>query len=202
MPSVSVTTVMDYLTEPELLNWYTNNSKAKTKAISDEALRIGGAVDLLVQQDVKEGGYVIPAGDEAIVNCMKAWESFKKDYPSFVPSVLEMQTELRMDEVIGHPDFIHADGITDLKCSTGIRPRYWTQVSQYFRMRFLNYTSDNFVAVLRLDKKLGIYEYKIIKDIEYISYENKIFDAYLLAYNHNRINRELIRLQLEKEFLL
>lgn len=200
----SVTEVLDYLTEPELLNWKLNNSKAKVKAISDEALRVGNAVDLLVQQDIRDGGYLVPEGDTPIENCMRAWELFKKDYPLFVPSVLEMQTELTSEDLIGHPDFIHSNGITDLKCSKSIWPRHWTQTAKYFDLKFDNTSaawSKGFIAVVRLDKKLGVYEYVKIEDQAYIAYEISVFDAYLLAYYHNVRNREMIRQQLEKELL-
>ena len=49
----SVTEVLDYLTPPELVNWMERTSKAKRKAIQDEALAIGTEVDRLVQMDIK-----------------------------------------------------------------------------------------------------------------------------------------------------
>ena len=204
---IRVTTCLDYFTEPELLKWIENNSKAKRKAIQEEALRIGSIVDLLIQLDIKQNDQpkpIILDNDKVKVeNCMRAWETFKMDYPSFVPGVMEMQTELNNGEIMGHPDFIHINGITDLKCSSGIRPRYWTQVSEYFNLRFKNshVWGNGFIAVLRLDKVSGLYEYRKIEDQSYIDYEISIFNAYHLAFNHNEINREIIRQQLEKEIL-
>lgn len=204
----SVTEVLDYLTEPELLNWYRNNSKKKCEEISKEAIRVGSAVDALVQQDIREGGYLVPEGDSPIQNCLKAWELFKKDYPEFVESVKEMQIELTSHEedLVGHPDFIcersNSWGIVDLKCASGIRPRYWTQTSKYLDMESKIVSSHEgfrFIGVLRLDKVTGLYEYKEIYDEEYIQYEISVFNAYLLAFNHNVRNREQIRLMLEKE---
>ncbi len=200
---IHVTEVLDYLKEPELVKWIENNSKAKRKAVSDEALRIGTFVDLLVQEDISSGGYLVPEGDTPIENCMRGWEKFKKDYPLFVESVKEMQTELKDGELIGHPDFFCEDGmrsgIVDLKCASGIRPRYWTQTAQYLRM----WKKGNFIAVLRLEKTAeeGLYEYKEISDLDYIKYEWSVFDAYLIAFHHNVNNRELIRKQLEEELL-
>lgn len=201
----SVTEVLDYLIEPELLNWFRNNSKAKCKAISDEAKRVGSSVDLLVQQDIKEGGYLVPEDDSPIQNCMNAWELFKKDYPEFVASVKEMQVELRDGEIVGHPDFIRERdqwwNVTDLKCASGIRPRYWTQISKYadLKMKMAGWGIPCSISVLRLDKQTGLYEYKEITDPEYIEYEIKVFEAYLTAFHHNVRNREQIRLMLEKE---
>lgn len=197
----SVTEVLDYLTEPELLNWYRNNSKKKCEEIGNEAKRVGSLVDSLIQQDIKEGGYLTPEGDIPVENCLRGWEKFKKDYPEFVLSVKEMQTELRDGELIGHPDFIHLNGITDLKCASGIRPRYWTQTAKYLDMKKILHRTDNFIAVLRLEKTApqGLYEYKKITDQNYIYYEIKVFQAYHFAFNHNVVNREQIRLMLEKE---
>lgn len=199
----SVTEVIGYLEEPELVKWKLRVGKKKSEEISTIASEIGKKVDLLVQQDIKDSGYLVPEGDMPIENCMKGWEKFKKDYPLFVESVKEMQTELKANELVGHPDFICNDGIragiVDLKCSSGIRPRYWTQTAQYLRMC----NHGNYIAVLRLEKTAaeGAYEYKEINDLDYIKYEWSVFDAYLIAFHHNINNREIIRQQLEKEIL-
>jgi hypothetical protein len=210
-----VTEILDYLTEPELMRWIENNSKAKRKAIQDEALRVGSACDLLVQQDIKDGGYLVPEGDTPIENCMRAWELFKTEHPEFIDSVKDMQFELRDGELIGHPDFLckfrETWGIVDLKCASGIRPRYWTQTAIYSEMvrqhvdplYLMNHEIDmpRFIGVLRLDKVTATYEYIEITDEIYIRYEIDVFRAYQLAFSHNVNNREMIRQQLEKEIL-
>ena len=193
-----VTEVLDHLMEPELFKWHIRLGKAACKKISDEALRVGSAVDALVQQDIKEGGYLIPEGDQSIENCMQAWELFKIEHPLFVDSVKEMQTEVKQGDVVGHPDFIHQDGITDLKCSSSIRPKYWTQTAQYGKMRF---GVPQFIAILRLDKVTGLYEYRRIEDVDYIRYEIGVFEAYLMAFRHASKNREMLRQQLENEVI-
>ncbi len=202
----SVTEVLDYLTEPELLNWFRNNSKAKCAKISEEAIRVGSLVDSLVQEDIKDGGYLAPEGDEPVVQCLKGWESFKKDHPWFLSSVKYVQKELRYEDVVGHPDFIlerlDGWGIVDLKCATSIRPRYWTQCAEYGWLRTQSViTTTGFIGILRLDKITSLYEYKEITKYTDIFYEIKVFDAYLTAYNHNVKNREIIRRQLEEELL-
>lgn len=195
----SVTTVLDYLTEPELLNWFKNNSKAKCKAISDEALRVGSAVDALVQQDIKEGGYLLPEGDSPIENCMKGWEKFKVKYPIFTSIITEMQIELKDGDLIGHPDFVTHCGIADLKCSSGIRPKYWTQVCQYYRMKFGEKFPGS-VSIIRLDKNAvdGAFETIEITDENFIRYEWQVFEAYRTAYFHAVKTREQLRLTLEE----
>ena len=197
---ISVTTVLGYHTDPDLLKWIENNSKAKRKAISDEAIRIGRASELLVQQDIKEGGYLVPEGDTGIENCMKAWEKFKNEHENFISSVSAMQTEITKGDIVGHPDFIIGEsGIIDLKCSSYIRPLYWTQVAKYSDI--LGQKAPRAIGILRLDKKSAKYEYRIISDEDYISYEIKVFEAYYVAFQHSAKNREVIRQQLELETL-
>ena len=206
----SVTEILDYLTDKELLKWIENNSKAKRKNITDSAIRVGKEVDLLVQQDIKEGGYLVPEGNEPITNCLKAWELFKKENPQFVSSVKSMQTELRKGELVGHPDFIIEDayrfGVIDLKCSRAIMPRHWTQTAKYLDL-VKSYatkrspTCKEFIGILRLDKTTGLYEYKEMRDPDDIAYEVYVFDAYYTTYQHNFNNREIIRQQLEEELL-
>lgn len=203
----SVTEILDYLTEPELVRWIENNSKAKRKSIRDEALRVGTAVDLLVQQDIKEGGYLVPEGDLPIENCMVGWELFKKEHPEFVSSVIEMQIELKQGELVGHPDFVIENGIIDLKCSSGIRPKYWTQVAKYYDMRWTdkiimeNCGTIGIIRLEKMEKKEPKYEYILNNNREYINYEIEVFGAYYVAYLHAFKNREMIRQQLEEEKL-
>lgn len=192
---LSVTEVLDYLTEPELLNWFITKGKAACKKIGDEAKRVGSLVDQLVQQDIKVGEYAVPNGDTQVAICMVAWEKFKVEHTEFKPSIVSMQTELVDDGIVGHPDFIRVDQITDLKTSRAIHPRYWTQTAKYAKM-----AGKNKISILRLDKESGMYEYKEQGE-DVVAYENQVFEAYLVAFRHNTIIREIIRKQLELEVL-
>lgn len=202
----SVTEILSYLTDSELLKWIENNSKAKRKKITDLALRVGKEVDLFIQQDIKDGGYLAPEGDEPVLSCLKGWELFKKEKPWFVPGVKHLQKELEHEDVIGHPDFIYADidrwGIIDLKCSRFIMPDHWVQTAKYYEMeRLINSRKLGFIAILRLDKESGLYEYREITGQEDIHYEIGVFEAYHTIYQHKFKNREIIRQQLEEELL-
>lgn len=191
----SVTQVLDYLTEPELLNWYLTKGKAACKKIGDEAKRIGSMVDMMVQHDIQSKGYTLPNEDTAVINCMAAWEKFKQDNPLFVKEVRFLQMELVDGDLVGHPDILTDDMVVDIKTSRAIQPRYWTQTAQYARM-----AKKSKIAILRLDKESGLYEWKVFgKDV--IEYENRVFDAYLVAYKHNMTIREIVRKQLEMEVL-
>ena len=191
---VRVTEILDYLTEPELLAWYIRMGKAACKKISDTSKSIGTAVDLMIQQDIKKQGYAVVTGTPE-ESCMNAWEKFKHDNPSFISSILSIQTELNDGEIVGHPDIITINQIVDIKTSRAIQPRHWTQVSKYAQM-----AKKPKVAILRLDKETGNYEFKE-QGQEVIDYELGVFNAYLVAFKHNTIIREIIRQQLEMEVL-
>lgn len=192
---ISVTQVIDYLTEPELLNWYITKGKAACKKIGDESLRIGKIVDGLVQQDIKGQGYLIPNGEAAISSCMTAWEKFKKAEPTIIQNIESIQQEITDGEIVGHPDILTKYFVIDVKTSRAIQPRHWTQTAKYAQM-----ARKPKIAILRLDKELGIYEWKE-QGQEVIDYEMTVFNAYLVAYKHNTIIREIIRKQLEMEVL-
>lgn len=192
---IRVTEVLNHLTEPELLNWYLTKGKAFCKKVSEEAMRIGSSVDLMIQQDVKGLGYTIPNGDGAIANCMTAWEKFKADHPAYVPSITGLQLELTDGHVVGHPDIILPDQIDDIKCSRSIKPIYWTQTAKYASM-----ADKSKIGVLRLDKDTADYEYRV-QGKEVIDYELEVFEAYFKVYKHNTTIREIVRKQLEAEVL-
>lgn len=205
-----VTEVLGYHTPPELINWIEKNSKKKREAIRDEAFRVGSAVDALVQQDIKDGGYLSPEGDSPIENCLAGWEAFKKEHPLFVDTVdaSQMQRDLKVGNLTGHPDFVIRRGSTwgvmDLKCASGIRPTYFTQCAAYTDMikTLDGLDSPSFIGVVRLDKKdAGRFEYVEITDKDYIAYEVEVFKAYLTAFNHSMFTKETLRQQLENETL-
>ena len=194
----SVTEVLDYLTPPELVNWMERTSKAKRKAIQDEALAIGTEVDRLVQMDIK-GEDVGPLTEgSAVWNCFQGWLQFRKDHPDIVSGIVieNMQRELIKGEITGHPDLpvIQKDrvGIIDLKCSARIYPKYWTQAAKYLDMYELA-RFKRFIGVLRLEKKEPRYEYIEITSDEYICEEIANFDAYYRCYRHAYDNREVLR---------
>lgn len=198
----SVTEVLDYLTEKELLGFFLNNSKAKREAISKEALRIGSDVDRLIQLDIK-GERVEAPTDPKVCNSFLAWRLFIADHPEFKSHVLSIQEELRQGELIGHPDIIYEDedviGVIDIKTSRAIYGKYWLQTAKYLDMT--GRKGARFIAVLRLDKETGKYEYSYQTSEDFISYQIKVFNAYLEVYYHNYNLREVLRSQLEREVL-
>lgn len=205
---ISVTRVLDYSIPPQLANWFKKNSEAKCEKIGAETARIGSLVDSLIQQDIKEGGYVTPEEDQEAMNCLAAWEELKKDYPSFVPSIKEMQVELKLDDLVGHPDYVNVEkdswGITDLKCTSGIRFKNYIQGSTYAKMlmKIRGWNFPSFVRIIRLpreaDKK---YEWSEIRDPKMIEYCMDLFDSYLDIYKSEYVFKEHFRTQLEDQLL-
>ena len=71
----------------------------------------------------------------------------------------------------------------DLKCGSQIRPSHWTQVAAY------SWLSDpevntNILAILRLDKVTGSYEYVELTDPDQIDYEVQVWLNYKVLYEH------------------
>ena len=203
----SVTEVLDYSIPPQLANWFKNNSKAKCEQIGTETARIGQLVDSLIQQDIKEGGYVPPEEDAQALNCLGGWEQLKIDHPEFVPSVKKMQIELKVGDLIGHPDYVCEEkdgwGITDLKCTSGIRLKNYIQCSEYSGMLMAvegrNFPS--FVRIIRLQRDSDAYEWSEVRDQKFIRYCMETFQAYRSVYESEKIMKEFFRNQLEDQLL-
>lgn len=196
---IRVTEVLDYYTEPDLLRWMQRVGKAKAERISREAIDIGTIVDQCIQDEVRTGSYRYKDNNQAVLNCLGAWKSFKKEHPGFLEEIISIQDELTDGKVVGHPDLVMTWGIVDVKTSSGIRPKYWTQTAKYLHMS--RHKGKGALAVLRLDKKTGEYEYRKIDDQEYVDYEIRVFEAFLMTFKHGQENREVLRQQLEEELL-
>lgn len=203
----SVTEVIDYSCPPQLANWYKNNSKKKCEETGAETARIGQAVDSLIQQDIKEGGYLTPEDDQGVLNCLAGWEKLKKVHPGFVPSVKDMQCEIKAFGVIGHPDFVCEEatgwGITDLKCTNSIRDKNWIQIATYARiimvMQGKGYPS--FLRVIRLVRETGEFEWLEVRDLKIIKKMMVMFDGFLEVYQSGKVIAEFFRNQLEDQLL-
>ena len=202
----SVTEVLGYSTPPPLVEWFKRNSKAKSEAIAASTSEIGQGVDTLVQQDIKEGGYVPPFDSDPMNNCLAGWEKVKTEHPGFIESVTEMQTELRVGEMVGHPDFIHGTvpwGITDLKCTSGIRTKNWIQTAKYARMLMeeRGWPMPAFLRIIRLKRDEPTYEWLEITEKDMIKYCMDSFDHYLGVFNDEPFLKEYFRSKLEEDIL-
>lgn len=154
-----ITHILDYFSPPGLVDWKIRVGRKEAGMISRAALRIGSNVDDSIREHVGGcrtiGNYKGLKTQEAI-NCYKAFEDWKKDH---VVEYLAIVGTTFNDElmVAGTPDLFRGDKLTivDVKCSSKIRESYWLQTEFYARSSgCLN------KAILRLDKNLGIFEYK------------------------------------------
>lgn len=173
---LSVTEVLETFIPKGLLDWYLKTGKKEANRLSTIAKKIGSRVDELIQTDISTGTYKISAKDPIEVkNCMEAWDQFKNDYS---PSITSVQVEVKSEEqkLIGHIDLIIGATIVDVKCAGSIKDNYWLQVGKYADMHPLDVDG---VAILRLDKNLGTYQY--VKNNHH-QYYSQIFDGLLEAY--------------------
>lgn len=206
---VSITQVLDQFPEKELVEWQLRDPK-KAKQVSEEAKHIGSATDLHVQADCKglprdSIVTLTPIETLAVATCLTAWDKFKADHPDFISSLTGIQTELIYGEYLGHPDFLlhkaAKRGIVDLKCATQIRPSHWTQVAAYSWLQHQEENAD-FLAILRLDKVTGNYEYVEIVEPNEIDYEVQIWLNYKQLYEHRQRVAHRSRTMKEDEMLL
>lgn len=210
MPRVSE--VLDYFQEPFLVKWKCKMAVQDPKQLTEDAdaLRIGSLVDQMIQDEinrVEAGKYTID--DDivgAISNCMKGWEAFKKsekpDEKDLLKRMYEykdnMQKELVLGDIIGHPDFILGDEVCDLKTSKQVGKSHWMQTAQYAKMTGQEIKT---ISVLRLDKATpGLYEYKVLKE-PFISFWQGKFEARYEAFREDQEFAEMMRKKLEEERL-
>lgn len=185
MPRVSE--VLDYFAEPYLVAW-----KLKTKdwqKVSEEALRVGTIVDGAVQAGINTGSYAHVTDDLPVATSLRAWEKFKVERPEIVERLIKyrhnMQRELVLGDLVGHPDFILDDEVIDLKTSKQVSKSHWMQTAQYATMydhsrldawQLANGCGVKRISILRLDKLTGEYEYKTLEE-PFISFWQRKFQA-------------------------
>ena len=185
---LSVTEVLDAFIPKGLLDWYLKTGKKEARRISTVAMKIGSRVDQLIQDDVNTGSYKLSSKDPIEVkNCMEAWESFKKDYqPKIKATQIEVKSE--REKLVGHIDLIMDGMVVDIKCASSIKDNYWLQVAKYADM----YRTDLLgLAILRLDKNLGTYQF--VKSHQANKQPNLLVDVYnglLEAYRYYNAPKE------------
>lgn len=196
----SVTEILDSYTEPFLIEWKLKMGRAKAKAISDEALRIGKLVDELIQSDIKGNGYAVPDNEKAVVSAMKGWEAFKLKYPSYISEIEDIQIELTKDGIMGHPDIVHKLEIADIKTgnSLTLRPKYCVQASKYALMKGKDRAS---ILLLSKTNDTGIFLY-IWWDKELIEYfGGTVFEAFKTIFEYGQTVNQMILSYMEMETL-
>lgn len=145
-----ITRVLDYFPTPQLVDWKIKVGKREANRVSKVAMNIGTNVD----EVIKTGKGKLKTAEAK--TCYEAFQQWQKDYgfPTLKEGVTIFNDSLL---VAGTPDLLDMDTHTliDIKCSSEIRDSYWLQTEFYARC-----TGSDYKAILRLDKNLGMYEYK------------------------------------------
>jgi len=212
-----VSEVLDYFQEPYLVDWKIRVGKAKAQEVSEKALSTGSVVDELVQKSIRMEGYSLDEASVEVSNCMTGWEKFRLDHVDVFNRMRtykeNMQKELVLGDLVGHPDFILGDEVCDLKTSKSISKSHWMQTAQYGYMwnemhGYYRHDDRSFgklgikkISVLRLDKnEPGVYEYKVLEE-PFISFWQSKFEARYVAYKEDEEFKEMMRKKLEEERL-
>lgn len=172
---VSVTEVLDFFQHPKLVEWKIRTGAREAKRQSTMALKIGARVDELVKGYFKGVPIKLGVKDQGEVrSCIEGFQKWVKD---FEPKVTSTGGRF-YDEgwmVTGEHDLVvDGDTIVDIKCAGSIKDNYWIQTAVYAK-----FNGCDKIGVLRLDKSLGIYDYKVRQaDPELVG----VFEGLLTAY--------------------
>ena len=164
---IRVTEVLDYFATPWLVDWKLRVGKREANRISKEAMKIGSRVDEIIKNCP-----IDPFFDKEkieVTNCIDAYYKWMSVYkPKSITPCTRLYATIDGIEVTGEPDLMVDDVLVDIKCSSKISPNYWVQVNIYSKLMYRDevYNVNPFkVAILRLDKKTGSYEY-VVKDYD------------------------------------
>lgn len=167
-----VTAVLGYFQTPELVDWKLKVGRAEATKTSKAALKVGTAV----HKYAETGKLPAKCGLDA-KTCVEAYNLWVAEH---APVARNRETTVRSERwgVAGTYDLLLADGtLVDIKTSREIKPEYWVQLAAYALME----NGAKRVAVLRLDKNMGFYEYEV-RDIT--QKEIDVFEGLLTAYRY------------------
>jgi hypothetical protein len=153
----SVSELVDYFQPEQLVEWKLRVGKAEANKISREALKIGKRLDDLI----RTGELPTKKDKPEVKKCFEAVDKWRnRCQPTLIfPERIDNE-ELKLT---GQPDFywVEADALIDMKSSKFISAGYYFQNGGYKRLGF----PGSKIAVLRVDKKVGEYEYRTNEDL-------------------------------------
>lgn len=136
--------------------------------IMEEAMDTGTEVDRIIKKNPKS--IVMSHKDYEVSTCLGAYCKWVMHYqPKSIESCERFYAEVEGNKVSGEPDLLVDDVLVDIKCSKKISINYWIQLCTYRALR----GESGKIAVLRLDKESGAYEY-IVKD-----YDENLFKVWV-----------------------
>lgn len=198
MPRVSE--VLDYFCEPYLVKWKLKNKD--WEKVSKDATTIGSLIDGMVQMDINGLPVGLTEHPEAS-NCWKAWLKFKEENPKVYERMVKhrynMQKELVLGNLTGHPDFLLDDEqeVVDLKTSKRVSKSHWMQTAQYGKMA---YGGAKRITILRVCKLTGEYELVSLEGAE-VEFWRKKFQCRYEAFMEEQEWSDIMRLKGEEGLL-
>ena len=194
----SVTQTLDAYTEPEIWEWKLRVGVAKAKRVSEEALKLGKEIDLMIQQDLQGKGLDRESEVPEIQNAIEGWNKFKEKHPEYARGIECIQAELVQGNLVGHPDIIHLKEVADIKTSKWlvIRPKWVVQASRYAVM-----AKKDRASIILLSKVAPTFLY-VWWEGEMVEYfGNKVFAAFETIFEYRGVASEMVRGYMEKEMV-
>lgn len=187
----STTTILKVLNKPGLVHWA--NSLGFKKASYNKELNRTAAVGTLVHAYIEENmksrlfrdlKKALNLDDKSANEVLTSYSAFKlwKKHNKHNLKIIESELQLVSNEYNygGTIDFIaELEGekyIIDFKTSSKVHPTMFLQLAAYAKMAKENGYNIQRVAILRLDKKSGIYEFVTMN----VKKTEEYFDVFLL----------------------
>lgn len=167
-----VSTILDYFIPPELADWRAREGNRKANLEEKEALIVGDLIDQLITFE-EEFSSVKPEIPEAykreVMSCYEGYLKFKKERGF---KVVNMQKTEYSEEYL-------VAGTWDMELEGGILCDVKSNRSRIWKKNFLQVAAYNWmrekrlpeIAILRLDKDIGDYEFKRIGGLEAVKLE-------------------------------
>lgn len=156
---IRVTEPLNYFKEPWYIDWVHKVGRTEANKISKKSMAIGTRVDELIKNPTM---YADKKDKPEVHTCMAAYRKWLSLYtPLTLTNGKRLLKSIEELEVTGEPDLFAGDVLIDIKCSSKISRSYWIQVNMYRKLQ----GSEDPVAILRLDKDTGSYEY-VVKDYD------------------------------------
>ena len=153
---IRVTEPLNYFKEPWYIDWIHDVGRTEANKKSKASMKIGTRVDELI----KANGVPDTKDKPEVHSCMAAFRKWLALYtPLSLTAGERLFKSIEEVEVSGEPDLFVDGVLVDIKCSSKISKSYWIQVNMYRKL----HGSEGDVAILRLDKETGSFEYVVQK---------------------------------------
>jgi hypothetical protein len=154
-----VTRVINYFCPPELVDYRIRVGNRVANAAMKKAGKFGTMIDEAIRENYEMP--TVQKVSEESKSALKAWISWVNDHgANFLVFPDTYFSDFLL--VAGTPDFIWKNMIVDIKTSNRISPIYFAQLGAYASLRpalFGGEKPTEDLAVLRLDKSTGLYEF-------------------------------------------